>query len=59
MLLDTKKKKIRFAVIMLAVWGTGGVIYAIKGSLLLSIVAFAVALGMGLKLYGALKQSDK
>ncbi|MBG9791605.1 hypothetical protein ABD76_03360 [Paenibacillus dendritiformis] len=59
MLLDTKKKKISFAVIMLAVWGAGGVIYAIKGSLLLSIVAFAVALGMGFKLYGALKHPDK
>ncbi|BFH68680.1 MAG: hypothetical protein E6230_18930 [Paenibacillus dendritiformis] len=58
-MLDTKKKKISFAVVMLAVWGAAGVIYAIKGSLLLTIVAFAVALGTGFKLYGALKHSDK
>ncbi|MFD0871625.1 MULTISPECIES: hypothetical protein [Paenibacillus] len=59
MLLDTKNKKIIFAVIMIIIWGTGGVVYAAKGNPWLSVAAFAVVLGMGVKLYSTMKKSEK
>lgn len=59
LLLDTKNKKIIFAMVMLVLWGTAGVVYAIKNNLLYSIVSFAVVLGMGVKLYNIMKDPNK
>jgi len=59
MLLDSKKKKIVFYGAMVAVWGGGGIMYAVKSNLLFSIAAFVVALGMAVKLYGAVKSPDR
>lgn len=59
MLLNSKKKKMLFYGIMVAVWGGAGIIYAVKSNLLFSAAAFVVALVMAAKLYGAVKSPDR
>lgn len=59
MLLDTKNKKIIFAMVMIVLWGAAGVVYAIKDNLLFSIISFAVVLGIGVKLYNTTKDPSK
>ncbi|SMF90415.1 hypothetical protein SAMN05661091_5031 [Paenibacillus uliginis N3/975] len=59
MLLDTKNKKMIFYIAMIVLWGATGVAYTVKKDLLLSLISFALVLGIGVKLYNTIKDSHE